>query len=73
MITDHALRSLPQSNRQIKDVVWLAGLIPNGDSLEPDGDTLTPSFGVYGQFEYTINGTTYTLPNSPYNLDSAVA
>jgi hypothetical protein len=55
-------------SRVLKHAGFEAGLIPNGDSLEPDGDTLTPSFGVYGQFEYTINGTTYTLPNSQLPL-----
>ena len=55
-------------SRVLKHAGFSAGIIPDGDTLVPDGDTLAPSDGVNGQFEYTINGTTYTLPNSQLPL-----
>ena len=55
-------------SRILKHAGFSAGIIPDGDSLVPDGDTLAPSAGVNGQFEYTINGETYSLPNSALPL-----
>ena len=55
-------------SRVLKHAGFSAGLIPDGDTLVPDGDALAPSEGVNGQFEYTVNGTTYTLPNSTLPL-----
>lgn len=55
-------------SRVLKHAGFSAGLIPDGDTLVPDGDSLTPSDGVNGQFEYTVNGATYTLPNSTLPL-----
>ena len=55
-------------SRVLKHAGFEAGLIPNGDTLVPDGDTLVPSAGVNGQFEYTINGTTYAASNSQLPL-----
>lgn len=55
-------------SRVLKHAGFSAGVIPDGDTLVPDGDTLAPSVGVNGQFEYTVNGTTYTLPNSTLPL-----
>lgn len=55
-------------SRVLKHAGFSAGVIPDGDTLVPDGDTLAPSDGVNGQFEYTVNGTTYTLSNSTLPL-----
>ena len=55
-------------SRVLKHAGFSAGLIPDGDTLVPDGDSLAPSDGVNGQFEYTVNGATYTLPNSTLPL-----
>ena len=55
-------------SRVLKHAGFEAGIIPDGDTLVPDGDTLAPSAGVNGQFEYAINGTTYTLTNSQLPL-----
>ena len=55
-------------SRVLKHTGFSAGLIPNGDSLVPDGDSLTPSVGEYGEFKYTVNGSTYLLSNSQLPL-----
>ena len=55
-------------SRVLKHAGFSAGVIPDGDTLVPDGDSLAPSDGVNGQFEYTVNGATYTLPNSTLPL-----
>ena len=55
-------------SRVLKHAGFSAGVIPDGDTLVPNGDALVPSDGVNGQFEYTVNGTTYTLPNSTLPL-----
>ena len=55
-------------SRVLKHAGFSAGLIPNGDSLVPNADSLTPSVGDYGQFKYTVNGSTYQLNNSQLPL-----
>ena len=51
-------------SRILKHAGFQVGVIPNGDSLVPNGDSLAPSAGVNGTFQYTSNGTTYSLSNS---------
>lgn len=55
------VRSLSDDTTESRELVhsgYVAGLFP-ADDLYPS-DTLYPSEGSQGQFEYTINGTTYT-------------
>ena len=60
-------------SRLSKHIDFEAGLIPNVDSLTPNADALSPSFGIYGQFEYTVNGTTYTAENTEIPIHNYIA